>query len=134
MPPPPTRVVAEDAPAKAIPEEDRPYIPASTKLPELTTKVFVVGILLSWIMSSANAYLGMFAALTVSAAIPASVISMAVLRLFRERNILENNLVQTTASAGESVTAGIIFSLPALIFLGYWSEIGIVETMIIAAL
>ncbi len=115
-------------------EDFRPYIPHTTTLPEMTIKVFVVGIILAWIMSAANAYLGMFAALTVSAAIPASVISMAVFRLFKERNILENNLVQTTASAGESVTAGIIFSLPALLFLGYWSQIGIVETMIIAAL
>lgn len=111
-----------------------PYVPASRTLPEMTLKVWVLGILLAWIMSAANAYLGMFAAITVSAAIPASVISMAVFRFFKNRNILENNLVQTTASAGESVTAGIIFSLPALLFLGYWSGIGIVETLIITAL
>jgi putative OPT family oligopeptide transporter len=130
----PTRAAAEEAPAKALPEEHRPYIPASTTLPELTIKVFVIGILLSFVMASANAYLGLFAALTVSAAIPASVISMAVLRFFKRRNILENNLIQTTASAGESVVAGIIFTLPALLMLGYWKSIGIVETMVIAAL
>lgn len=115
-------------------QDFKPYIPARVSLPEMTIKVFVVGIILSWIMSSANAYLGLFAGLTVSAAIPASVVSMAVFRLFKKRNILESNLVQTTASAGESVTAGIIFSLPALILIGYWSNIGIVETMIITAL
>lgn len=126
-----------DAPA---PGTLQPYVPASTVLPELTIKVFVVGILLSWIMAAANAYLGLFAALTVSAAIPASVVSMAVLKLIhhfrwsKQHNILENNLVQTTASAGESVTAGIIFTLPALLILGFWSEVGIVETMIITAL
>jgi len=134
LPPLDSAVDAEEAPGQALPEEHKPYIPASTTLPELTIKVFVVGILLSFLMASANAYMGLFAALTVSAAIPASVISMAVLRFFKNRNILENNLIQTTASAGESVVAGIIFTLPGLLILGYWKEIGIFETMIIAAL
>lgn len=121
-------------------EEFRPYVSPHVVLPELTIKVFVVGILLSWIMASANAYLGLFASLTVSAAIPASVVSMAVLklltriRLAKQHNILENNLVQTTASAGESVTAGIIFTLPALLIMGYWREVGVVETILITAL
>ncbi|MBI2076984.1 MAG: oligopeptide transporter, OPT family [Euryarchaeota archaeon] len=128
------RRAAEEPPQKAPADEHHPYIPAAQVLPELTVKVFVVGILLSWIMAAANAYLGLFAALTVSAAIPASVVSMAVLRFFKRRNILENNLIQTTASAGESVTAGIIFTLPALLFLGVWQEIGVFETIVIAAL
>jgi len=90
-------------------------------LPQLTSKAIVLGILLSVILAGANAYLGLFAGLTVSASIPAAVISMAILRFFRDSNILENNIVQTSASAGESLAAGVIFTLPALILLGYWS-------------
>jgi putative OPT family oligopeptide transporter len=80
----------------------------------------VLGITLAILLAGANAYLGLFAGLTVSASIPAAVISMSLLRLFRDSNILENNIVQTAASAGESVAAGAIFTLPALILLGYW--------------
>jgi putative OPT family oligopeptide transporter len=72
------------------------------------------------VLAGANAYLGLFAGMTVSASIPAAVISMGILRLFKESNILENNIVQTSASAGESLAAGVIFTLPALIILGYW--------------
>lgn len=97
-----------------------PYIPASRTLPEITVKAVVLGVLLSAILAGANAYLGLKVGMTVSASIPAAVISMAVLRMFRESNILENNIVQTAASAGESVAAGVIFTLPALIMLGYW--------------
>lgn len=89
--------------------------------PQLTPKALVLGIVLAMVMAGANSYLGLFAGLTVSASIPAAVISMAVLRLFRESNILENNIVQTTASAGESLAAGVIFTLPALVLLGYWN-------------
>jgi len=74
------------------------------------------------LLAGANAYLGLFAGLTVSASIPAAVVSMAVLRLFRNSTILENNIVQTAASAGESIAAGAIFTLPALILLGYWDD------------
>jgi len=80
----------------------------------------VLGIGLSMLLAGANAYLGLFAGLTVSASIPAAVISMGILKLFKESNILENNIVQTSASAGESLAAGAIFTLPALILLGYW--------------
>jgi putative OPT family oligopeptide transporter len=88
--------------------------------PQLTLKALVLGSVLAIVMAGANAYLGLFAGMTVSASIPAAVISMAVLRLFRESNILENNIVQTTASAGESLAAGVIFTLPALVLLDYW--------------
>lgn len=104
------------------PDSDRPFVPASTILPELTPKAVVLGLLLSAILAGANAYLGLKVGLTVSASIPAAVISMGVLRLFRESNILENNLVQTAASAGESVAAGVIFTLPALVLMGYWQD------------
>jgi putative OPT family oligopeptide transporter len=89
-------------------------------LPQLTFKAIVLGIALSMLLAGANAYLGLFAGLTVSASIPAAVISMGILKLFKESNILENNIVQTSASAGESLAAGAIFTLPALILLGYW--------------
>jgi putative OPT family oligopeptide transporter len=89
-------------------------------LPQLTVKAIVLGIVLSMVLAGANAYLGLFAGMTVSASIPAAVISMGILRLFRDSNILENNIVQTSASAGESLAAGVIFTLPALIILGYW--------------
>jgi len=88
--------------------------------PQLTVKAILLGVILSVVLAGANAYLGLFAGLTVSASIPAAVISMAVLRMFRNSNILENNIVQTAASAGESVAAGVIFTIPALILLGYW--------------
>lgn len=109
-----------------------PYIPASKRLPETTVKAIVLGIVLSMILSSANAYLGLFAGMTVSASIPAAVISMAILKLFKKSNILENNIVQTAASAGESLAAGMIFTFPALILMGYWTEFNYLETMLIA--
>ena len=89
-------------------------------MPQLTVKAIVTGVLLSIILSWANAYIGLFAGLTVSASIPAAVLSMAVLGLFKRSNILEHNIVQTAASAGESLAAGVIFTLPALLILNYW--------------
>ncbi len=91
-------------------------------LPEITLKAIILGIVLSIILAGANAYLGLFAGLTVSASIPAAVISMGILRLFKTSNILENNIVQTAASAGESLAAGVIFTIPALVLMGYWTE------------
>ncbi len=113
-------------------ETDQPYISPKTKLPELTLKAILLGALLSVILSAANAYFGLFAGLTVSASIPAAVISMAILKLFRNSNILENNMVQTAASAGESLAAGVIFTIPALIIMGYWEEFNYWETTLIA--
>ena len=86
--------------------------------PEITFKAIVLGILLSAVLAGANAYLGLFAGMTVSASIPAAVISMGVLRFFKNSNILENNIVQTAASAGESMAAGVIFTIPALVLMG----------------
>lgn len=110
----------------------KPYIPAETILPETTLKAFVLGALLSIILAAANAYLGLFAGMTVSACIPAAVISMVVLKLFKRNNILENNIVQTAASAGEALAAGAIFTFPALILLGHWDEFSFWETTLIA--
>jgi putative OPT family oligopeptide transporter len=107
---------------------------ASNPLPQLTVKAIALGIVLSMILAGANAYLGLFAGLTVSASIPAAVISMAILRLFKNSNILENNIVQTAASAGESLAAGVIFTMPALIILGYWNVFDYLWVTVIAGL
>lgn len=114
------------------PQADTPYIPAATSLPEITIKAVVLGAVLSAVLAGANAYLGLFAGLTVSASIPAAVISMAVLKLFRDSNILENNIVQTAASAGESLAAGVIFTIPALLLLGTWTAFNYWEVTLIA--
>ncbi len=110
----------------------KPYIPASETLPEITVKAVILGVALSAILAGANAYLGLKVGLTVSASIPAAVLSMAVLRMFREHNILENNIVQTAASAGESLAAGVIFTFPALILLEHWVGFPFLPTMGIA--
>src|SRR5580692_8207189 len=90
--------------------------------PQLTFKAIALSIILTVILASANAYVGLFAGLTVATAIPAAVVSMAVLPLFGRTNILENNIVATGASAGTSISAGAIFTLPALILLHHWSK------------
>ena len=107
---------------------------AVAPLPQLTLKAIVLGLVLSMTLAGANAYLGLFAGMTVSASIPAAVISMAILKLFKESNILENNIVQTAASAGESLAAGVIFTLPALIILGYWDVFEYAWVSIVAGL
>lgn len=105
-----------------------PYISPDDDLPQITVKAIVLGIILSAVLAGANAYLGLKVGMTVSASIPAAVISMAVLRLFKNSNILENNIVQTAASAGESIAAGAIFTLPALILLRFWADFPFLET------
>ncbi|MGA7873585.1 MAG: oligopeptide transporter, OPT family [Candidatus Binatus sp.] len=92
--------------------------PSTAPLRELTRRSIVLGIALALILGAANAYLGLYAGLTVSASIPAAVISMAILRSLGGSTILENNVVQTIASAGEAVAAGAIFTFPALVILG----------------
>ena len=89
---------------------------------EITVKAIFLSIILSIVLSAAMAYLGLYAGMTVSASIPAAIVSMGILRLFRNSNILENNIVQTAASAGESLAAGVIFTIPALILMNYWGE------------
>ena len=113
-------------------QEDKPYIKPTEKVTELTIRAILLGALLSIILSAANAYFGLFAGMTVSASIPAAVISMAILKAFKNSSILENNLVQTAASAGESLAAGVIFTIPALVLMGYWQDFNYVETTLIA--
>jgi len=89
---------------------------------ELTIRCVVFGALLSVILAAANAYLGLFAGMTVSAAIPAAVIALGLMRLVKQSTIQETNLIGTAASAGESLAAGVIFTMPALLLLGFWKE------------
>ena len=105
--------------------EFKPYIPADKVVPEFTVTAVLIGIILAIVFGAANAYLGLLVGMTVSASIPAAVISMGIIRvILRRDSILENNLVQTIGSAGESLAAGAIFTLPAL-FL--WAEEGKIE-------
>lgn len=99
-----------------------PYISPSKNLPEITVKSFTLSIILTVVMSAANAYLGLKVGITVAATIPAAVISMTVLKLFRHSNILENNIVQTTVSSGEGLAAAAVFTLPALIMMKFWEN------------
>ncbi len=94
----------------------------SSSPPQLTFRAVILAIVLAVVLSAANAYLGLFAGLTIATAIPAAVVSMGVLRLLGGGSILENNIVQTGASAGSSIAAGVIFTIPALIILGYWQD------------
>ena len=91
-------------------------------VPQLTFRAVVLAIVLAVVLSAANAYLGLFAGMTIATAIPAAVVSMGVLRLLGGGTILENNIVQTGASAGSSIAAGVIFTIPALIIMGYWPD------------
>jgi putative OPT family oligopeptide transporter len=113
-------------------KDDQPVVPANVTLPEITVKAVVLSVILAAVLAAANAYLGLFAGMTVSASIPAAVASMAILRLFRRSNILENNIVQTAASSGEALAAGVIFTIPALILVGYWSAFDYWQTALIA--
>mgnify|MGYP003311855789 CR=1 FL=1 len=93
----------------------KPYIPAEKITPELTITSIVMGIILAVVFGAANAYLGLRVGLTVSASIPAAVAAMGIIRVGMRRNsILESNIVQTMGSAGESLAAGTVFTLPAL--------------------
>ncbi len=113
--------------------DHQPVVPATVSLPEITIKAVVLSVILAAVLAAANAYLGLFAGMTVSASIPAAVASMAILRLFRQSNILENNIVQTAASSGEALAAGVIFTIPALLLVGYWSTFDYWQTTVIAA-
>ena len=105
--------------------EFKPYIPADKIVPEFTVTSVLIGCILAVVFGAANAYLGLLVGMTVSASIPAAVISMGIIRIILRRDsILENNMVQTIGSAGESLAAGAIFTLPAL-FL--WAEEGKIE-------
>ncbi|MEZ4749513.1 MAG: oligopeptide transporter, OPT family [Bdellovibrionota bacterium] len=109
-----------------------PYVPASKDIPEVTARAVILGILLGIVLGAANTYLGLYAGMTVSASIPAAVISMGILRgLLKQGTILENNIVQTMASTSESLAAGVIFTVPALILTGAWHKFHYVPATLI---
>ena len=106
-------------------EKFKPYIPADKVTPEMTPTSIIMGIILAVVFGAANAYLGLKVGLTVSASIPAAVISMAVIRIIMKKDsILESNMVQTIGSAGESLAAGSIFTMPALFI---WAKEGVMD-------
>jgi putative OPT family oligopeptide transporter len=106
----------------AGPGEFRPYVPVSESPTEFSLRAVLLGALFGLLFGAVTVYVGLRAGLTVSASIPISVLSISILRAFGRSTILENNIVQTTGSAGESLAAGVMFTLPALIFLGFGSE------------
>src|SRR5512139_2357186 len=95
---------------------------ATVSPPQLTVRAVVLAIVLAMVLAAANTYLGLFAGMTIASAIPAAVVSMAVLRVLGGSTILENNIVQTGASAGSSIASGVIFTIPALVILGHWTD------------
>ncbi len=105
----------------------KPYVPPESTLPELTIKAVVLGVLMAIILGAANAYLGMKAGLTVAATFPAAVVAMAALRALKG-NILEENIARTTASVGEALVAGAIFTIPAFVISGVWDHLHYLES------
>jgi putative OPT family oligopeptide transporter len=114
-------------------ENFKSFIPSESSLPELTLKAILVGALLAIVLGSANAYFGLYAGMTVSAAIPGAVMAFALLKPLKG-TILEVNIGMMGAAAGTALAAGVIFTIPAMLFLGTWAEIHYIETTIIAAL
>jgi len=108
----------------------KPYVPPEKSMKELTFKSLTLGVVLAMILGSANAYLGLKAGMTVAATFPAAVIAMAVLRVFKG-NILEENLARTTASVGEALAAGAIFTIPAFVISGVWEEFNYWESTLL---
>jgi putative OPT family oligopeptide transporter len=107
-----------------------PYVPAETTMPELTVKALLLGVVMAIVLGAANAYLGMKVGMTVAATFPAAVVAMAALRIFRG-NILEENLARTTASVGEALVAGAVFTIPAFIIAGAWTDFNLRDAMLI---
>ena len=99
-----------------------PYIPATETRPELTFRALLLGSLFGILFGAVTVYVGLRAGLTVAASIPIAVLSISVLRALGRASILENNIVQTTGNSGQSIASGVIFTLPALIFLGFDME------------
>ena len=114
----PRRGLAPEAYLPVPGDQYPPYVPATTLMAELSVKAIVVGIVLGVVFGAANAYLGLRVGLTVSASIPAAVMAIAIFKMLRSGTILETNIVQTIGSSGESLAAGVIFTLPALYIWG----------------
>lgn len=110
----------------------RPLIPPNTHLPELTLKAVILGLLLALVLAISNTYLALKIGVLTASSIPAAILSMGILRWFRRHNILENNLVQTAASAGEAIAGGVVYTVPALIIIRYWMHFDYWTTFTIA--
>ncbi len=115
-------------------EKQEPLIPASKKLPELTFKAIVIAVVLAIILAASNVYLALKIGTTISASIPASVLALGILRFFKRSNVLESNIIQTAASAGEGVAASMAFILPAMIVLHIWKGFSYLDSMLISML
>ncbi|HAT9070095.1 TPA: oligopeptide transporter, OPT family [Legionella pneumophila] len=111
---------------------DTPFIAANKKVAELTFRVIILAIILTVLLAMSNAYLALKLGILTSASIPAAIISMGILRFFKNSTILENNAVQTAASAGEAVAGGIVYTIPALIIIGFWNHFDYVTNFFIA--
>jgi putative OPT family oligopeptide transporter len=103
----------------AAPTSFQPFVPATESRPEFTARALILGAFFGVLFGAVTVYVGLRAGLTVAASIPISVLSISILRAFGKSSILENNIVQTTGNAGQSIASGVIFTLPALIFLGF---------------
>jgi putative OPT family oligopeptide transporter len=111
----------------AAPSEDvrfQPFVPPEASPAELTARALILGALLGLVFAASSVYLALKIGLTVSASIPIAVLSVAFFRTLGRSTILENNIVQTTGSAGESIAAGIVFTLPAILLMGYDLSVG----------
>ena len=122
--------------ARQKPEEAgfQPYVAAGAVIPEFTFRAVVLGALLGIVFGAVTVYLALRAGLTVSASIPVAVIAISIFKYLGRSTILENNVVQTTGSAGESIAAGVVFTLPALIFLGYSLDVAEIPRVLLLAL
>src|SRR5687767_1048488 len=113
----------------------KPYIPPEREVPEMTVSALVTGSILGIVFAASSVYLGLKVGLTVSASIPIAVLSITLFRIFSkssEPRILVNNIVQTTGSAGESIAAGVAFTLPSLLLMGFEMDLG--RTLLVALL
>lgn len=113
-------------------EAENKFMAHELSLPELTVRGMLLGAILTIIFTAANVYLGLKVGLTFSSAIPAAVISMAVLKMAKDANILENNMVQTQASAAGTLSA-IIFIIPGMLMIGYWQDFEFWQTLVVSA-
>lgn len=112
--------------------EQNEFMQHELRLPELTVRGMVLGAILTVIFTASNVYLGLKVGLTFSSAIPAAVISMAILKMAKDSNILENNMVQTQASAAGTLSA-IIFIIPGMLMIGYWHGFEFWQTLLVSA-
>src|SRR5579863_10507624 len=110
--------------ATAVPVKPafKPFVPATETRPELSVRALLLGAVFGVLFGAVTVYVGLRAGLTVAASIPISVLSISILRAFGKASILENNIVQSTGNAGQSIASGVIFTLPALVFLGFELE------------